>query len=396
MKKWIRDMIMHGFSYLLALLAWIIPKKKDLVLFGAFNGTYFGDNTGILFQFILKKHPELRVIWLTNSSTVIQEVKQLGGEAYKRRSLQGIFLSLICPVYLTSHSIKDVLMFVPIKKRPKHIYLHHGIPLRKGWLDLKNAPKSAIRSTYEKIRATNFMIAPSEFAAQQQNKLIPIGIDKFKITGLPRNDVFLDTSLDLDAVKKKLALDTFQKRILYAPTWRPWGATRFFPFPDTDLPMIHRFLEEQNMSIILRPHHIDLNKMENQAFWETIKGMAHFKLIDHNTFQDVNILCRISDALITDYSSLYYDYLLCDQPVIFLDYDFEQYNREIGFYCDYPEITIGYKPKNQKAFLEALFDIYEGKDPFQEKRDQFKHQFHQFTDVHSSERVTQLLKSLSA
>lgn len=385
---------MYSFSYVLATLALIIPKKKNLVLFGAFNGNFFGDNAAFLFRHMLKEHRDLHIVWLTNSPEVIQQVRKLGAEAYRRRSLRGIWLTLIAPIYLTTHSVKDVLMYIPFRKRPKHVYLHHGIPLIKGWLDRKEAPKKAVRSTYEKIRATNYMIAPSHFAATQQNHLIPIGLDHFKITGLPRNDTFFDPSFQPETQKEKFGLTGFQKIILYAPTWRPWGATQFFPFPDVDLPTIHRFLAERRLVMILRPHHVDLNSRENQSFWEQVKELPHFRIIDHRLCPDVNILCRLSDALITDYSSLYYDYLLCDRPVIFLDYDFERYNREIGFYCNYREIAIGAKPKTQEAFSQVLADVTEGIDPLRERRQAFKNQFYEIADGHSSERVVQLIRSL--
>ncbi len=394
MTFWIREFVMEVFSFFLKHLSLAIPKKQDLVLFGAFNGERFADNSAIIYKHVLANHPELRPVWLTNADAVIKEVNGLGGEAYKRRSAKGIMLSLVAPVYVASHSIKDVLMYVPAKKTPKLIYVHHGIPLRKGWLDVKNAPKKSVRSTFDKINSTNFMIAPSRFAAEQQNRLIPIGLDKFAITGLPRNDVFFDTSFNEGEFKKQFGLGHFDKIVLYAPTWRPWGATRFFPFADYDLVALTQFLEERNMCMVMRPHHVDLNSGENKAFWEAVKKSKPFKLLTHDVCPEVNLLCRVSDALITDYSSLYYDYLLVDRPVVFLHYDFERYNREIGFYTDLQAITHGHKPVDQKSLLSCLEEIADGKDAFGKKRNELKDTFYEHFDGNASERIVQLIKSL--
>ena len=394
MKYWIREVAMLSFSFLLKITSLVTPKRKNLVLFGAHNGNRFSDNSAILYSYILENCPDLIAVWLTNNDQVISEVKSIGGEAYKRRSIKGIYLSLTASAYFTSHSIKDVLMFVPINKRPKHIYLHHGIPLRKGWLNIDKAPKKSIRSTNAKIRATNYMIAPSKFAAEQQNKLLPIGLDKFAYTGLPRNDIFFDSSFDKISFKKKYDLDTFTKVILYAPTWRPWGATQFFPFSDYSLEQLSNFLQEKNICIVLRPHHVDLNGPSNANFWNSIKDHKNIKLITHETCANVNNLCMVSDALITDYSSIYYDYLIQDKPVVFLCYDFERYNAEIGFYSDFNDIAIGYKPNSQKLFLKALQDISMDMDLYNEGRNKLTDKFYLHLDGNSSKRVTDLVIDL--
>jgi len=394
MKTWLRDIFMNVFSFLLGTKALILPKQKGLILFGAHNGNRFSDNPAVLYQHVLKNNKELRPVWLTNNNDVIDQVKKLGGEAYKRRSLKGIWLSLITPIYITSHNVKDVLMYIPFKKTPKHIYLHHGIPLRKGWLDLKDAPKKSKKSSLDKIESSNYMIAPSKYAAEQQNKLLPIGINHFAITGLPRNDIFFDNSFDVEKFKRRFELNDFNKVVLYGPTWRPWGATQFFPFADYKIDELVAFLQKENICLVLRPHHVDLKSTDNKDFWESIRGINNIKLITHDLCPDVNEMCMISDALITDYSSMYYDYLIQDKPVVFLIYDYDRYNKEIGFYPDFQKITHGHKPDSQQSFIQALLEISEGKDTFAKERNDLKDRFYLNLDGNSSQRVTKLIIDL--
>ena len=391
----LRGFVMYTFAFVLKIIALLLPKVRNQVLFGSSNGKRFSDNSAVLFKYILDNHPDLKVIWLTNSEKVIEEVTKAGGVAFKRRSIMGVWKTLVSPIYITSHSIKDVTMFIPLLKRPKHIYLHHGIPMRRGWFDIKGASPKSMKSTKNKIRVSNHMIAPSIFAAKDQNKLIPIGIEKFEITGLPRTDVFFNKDFDQYKFKQKYALESFDKLILYAPTWRPWGTTQFFPFQDLDFEQLETFLNESNSCIILRPHHIDLERKENASFWKKIRSSSRMKIINHDICQDVNKLCIIADALITDYSSIYYDFLILDKPVVFIPYDYKRYNKEIGFYQEYEKITIGSKPESQLDFIKVLKDeIIDGNDTFGLERNRLKEKFYQHLDGQSSERVTQLIKNL--
>ncbi len=394
MNAWLRDLMMYSFSFVLSLIALVIPKSKRLILFGAFAGKRFADNSALVYEFIQRKHPELRPVWLTNSQEVFKKVRAEKGEVYYRRSLKGIWLSLRTPIYLTSHGVKDVLMFIPLLKRPKHIYLHHGIPLRRGWLDLKNAPRKSVLSSKQKITTSNCMIAPSKFAASQQNKLLPIGLDKFELTGLPRNDIFFDARFNADKFKDSLGLAKHKKLIVYCPTWRPWGATKFFPFEDVNLETLNTWLKQHKAIILLRPHHVDLKDKSNAKFWQEIKYMEGLKLMTHDICPNVNQLARISDALITDYSSMYYDYILLDKPVVFLPYDLERYEKEIGFYPNYAEITHGAKPTSQIQFLNVLEDLINNKDTYKEQRNELRDLFYDHQDGRSTERVVELIKSI--
>ncbi len=391
-KKLFRTFLMETLSITLALLAVIIPKKKGLILLGAFNGDHFGDNAAFVFS-KAQTQKNVQVIWLSNSKKVVKEIQQQGGKALLRRSLKGIWMSLRAPVIASSHSIKDVLMFIPFKGFPHFVYLHHGIPMRKGWLHLKNAPPKARQAILQKTRKAQAMIAPSRYAAEIQNKMYPAGLEKYKITGLPRNDVFFTKKAA--AVKKELHIDPNKKIILYAPTWRPWGATTFFPFPDFSARQLDAFLKENNLFLLLRPHHLDLNHEENKAFWQSAKKMDDARIITHAECADINILALISDVLITDYSSLYFDYLLLDRPTIFLDYDLKKYESEIGFYINYPEIAIGPHPKTWETFkTEILLQLK--KDPHQKKRQELLQKFHRYRDGNASERVLALLEKLSS
>jgi len=390
-KYYIRQIVMELFSSLLKILALIMPKKKNLILFGSFSAERFGDNSAALYEYIRKNHSELTSIWMTNNKSVIEEIQQLGGLVVKRRTLQGIWLSLRANVIVSSHGIKDAIMYEPFYNYPKLVYLGHGIPLKKGWVGVENIPVRYKKASVKKIKSSSFMISSSEFSAKLQNDFLPIGKDKIKITGLPRNDILF--KLDKKEIKKIYALNEYKHVIFYAPTFRNWELTRFFPFADYDIKQINKFCELNEACFILRPHHNDLKSM-NTDFWKEMKGSSNFKIITHEKCSNVNELLVASDCLITDYSSIFFDYLLLERPIIFLPYDLERYTKEHGFLVDYDSVTSGYKPKNQKELLRNMNQIILGNDKYKSIRNELKDRIHSYTDTNACFRVTKEIKDM--
>ncbi len=390
-KYYIRQIVMESFSLFLKIMALIIPKQKGLILFGSFSAERFGDNSAALFSYIHKNHPELIAIWMTNNNQVVKEIEQLGESVLKRRSFRGIWLSLRAEIVVSSHGVKDAIMFEPFSHRPKLIYLGHGIPLKKGWIGIEDIPIKFKKASLKKIKSSFFMISSSEFSAQLQNDFLPIGKNKIMITGLPRNDILF--KLDKYTIQKKYSLNKFKHVIFYAPTFRNWELTRFFPFEDYNIKQLNEFCELNETCFILRPHHNDLKHMHTD-FWKKIKESSNFKIITHEKCSNVNELLVASDCLITDYSSIFFDYLLLDRPIIFLPYDLERYTMEHGFLIDYDSITSGHQPKNQQELIIDLEQIIYGKDKYSGLRNELKNKIHKYHDASACFRVTKEIKGL--
>ena len=381
-------MIKKIINIVLQVFSLIIPKDDKLIIFGAFSGKRYGDNSAFLFEYIIKEHTDYKPFWVSHKKDVVDLILKKGLPAINRYSVKAFWYSVRAKYIIGSHNIKDASMHKVISSNQHFIYLHHGIPLRKGWFDVVNAPKKSLQSSKDKIKHSSFMIAPSEYAAQQQNKLLPIGLEKFRITGLPRNDVFFK---ELNNYEKELVNKHIPKskiKVLYAPTWREWEATKFFPFNDRDLLELNSKLVEIDTILILRPHHIDLEKKEFTLLKEEIKLFSNIKLITHNEIADINIICKFSDILITDYSSLIYDFLIINKPIIYLTYDFDKYMERVGFYPNMKEIVnSGYQPETQNDFIDSVIEIIEKKDRFEESRIYLSNKLHKFKDGNSCERV---------
>jgi len=369
-----------------------LPKDKDLVVFGAHSGEHYGDNSAALFEYMRDNNGEaLRLVWLTDNRDVICSVQADGGEAWLKRSMRGIWLSLIAGCIVTSHSFEDVLLFCPQHGYPHELYLHHGIPLRKGIFREPSSPweVSPVNSK-KRFEAIETMVSTSDWAAEQQLANIPIDSRRVVITGFPRNDSLFDQDKLVD-VKQRHHLEGFV--ILYAPTWRKWGKTDFFPFEDQDWEVLSAFLREHKMTIVLRPHHTDIRRGDCDGLVERIKPYQDvLRVLTAKEVSDASDLLAAADCLITDYSSILYDYLLLDRPVVFIPYDMKSYcERMGGFNCDYDKVTPGPRPKSLKEFLRVLERLAAGQDDFAEERGRLAALVHDFRDGWSCRRVTDLL-----
>jgi len=385
------------FSLVLRILSFFVLKNRKLILFGMRSDNHFDDNSGALYQYFTKYHKEeFRCVWLTNGIEALSYVENMGGEAYLRRSLIGIWLSLRAGLIVITHNIEDVLVYKPILKKTKVLYLHHGIPVRKGHLESKSSVTKGDLKFIGHRKYITYMVATSQWGSDRQRSIIPVMPSQVQVTGYPRNDVlFQPDSFMINSIRSKYNLGDYT--VLYASTWRKWDHVRYFPFKDLDMRDLCSFLKERKITIIIRPHPSDLKRQRDSSFWKNLNNLNKVvRIIAHNEPVDVQLLLSLSNCLITDYSSIYHDYLLLNKPIIFLPYDIDEYSQKTGgFNVDYNEFTPGPKPKTQKEFLGYLEMFYKKEDPYSERRFKIRNIVHKYKDGQSCRRVYELIKEMT-
>ena len=142
-------------------------------------------------------------------------------------------------------------------------------------------------------------------------------------------------------------LPAYTRTVLYAPTFRDYGQVELFPFKEFDLTQMEAFLEEKKMLLFIRTH------VAEQGSAAPYLG-KRIRFLGNQEAEDVTGILNIFDCLITDYSSIYIDYLLTDKPMIFLPYDRQKYLDGRGMNFDYDDVTPGPKPETFAQFLESL------------------------------------------
>jgi CDP-glycerol glycerophosphotransferase len=164
-------------------------------------------------------------------------------------------------------------------------------------------------------------------------------------TGQPRTDaLFRPSPVRLDGFDPPLPAHA--KRILYCPTWREGTPVELFPFPDRDLEAVQRFLEAHGAVLFVRTHPNDRGRLE--------KRDRRLVPLQGDVVPEITDALPLFDVLLTDYSSVYYDFLLLDRPTVFIPYDLEAYARSPGFYLPFERIAPEPWAATQAELLAAL------------------------------------------
>lgn len=382
-------------------LARFVKRDHRLVLCGAMNGYWYGDNSRYVYEWVLRNRPELKPIWLTNDQGVWNKLTQERKPVCKIASFAGMMHLLKGEIGIFTNSLYDLALHPFLT--PNHlklIALRHGRSVKRIRFARKGHQISSDEAI-ERHRESSLIvwaISTSEFISDLQEECLQIGRDKHVVTGYPRNDYLWESTIEAkhDWLSFNVA-SSGSKVILYAPSWRHGrGPTRFFPFDDFDAKSLIEYLEKRGVILILRPHANDLRIYpEQKAFLNSLaQESKNIRLATHEVFPDVNSILPFVDALITDYSALYHDYILLDRPILFIPYDYHDFTEKNGFLYDYMRFLPGPLVGNQKSLESEIDRVVYGDDRYIEKRNTLRLMLHKYIDNRSCERVVELIVKL--
>lgn len=284
------------------------------------------------------------------------------------------------------------------KKEQIYMQCWHGTPLKKLGYDLEktdNAMNSQdeIRDKYYRdAKRFKYLLSPCAFATEKFKtawNLKAMGKENAIIEiGYPRNDFLVNYSIDdVVRIKKKLNLDGIDKKIiLYAPTWRDnqhKSGIGYTYKTEIDFEYLREKLEADYI-ILFRAHYLVANSFDFRRY----KGFIY----DVSEIDDINELYVISDMLVTDYSSVFFDYAILEKPIIFFMYDLEEYRDEIrGFYLRLDELPgeiVTVESELQKIIRASNINNY--KSCTRRKYKEFNQKFNNLNDGRSSKKCIDL------
>jgi len=371
-----------------------IPKDRNLILFGAMGGKFYGDNSKYVFEWMLKEKKEYKCVWITNDKKTYSELDKKGYPVVISKSLKGIIFLARANVANFTNNLLDLTFFPPIvPKNIKLVSLRHGRSVKKVRFARERDKISLIEKLlrYQEKKLIKYVISTSKFISKIQEDCLRVGPDKHIITGYPRNDYLYNPP----QIYNKFT--GYNKIFLYAPTWRHGRyATDFFPFNDFDFNRLKIFLEDKNFLLLLRPHKNDLMKYSHlvNKIKDFTNKSENIILASHREFNDVNCLLSFVDVLITDYSALYHDFLLLNRPILFIPYDFDSFKKESGFLYDYFKYLPGEQIASFSSLLDSFEDIAKGQDKYAKKRKKLRDIIFEYQDNDSCERVSILIDGL--
>lgn len=194
-----------------------------------------------------------------------------------------------------------------------------------------------------------------------------MNIDNIKATGFPRTDMFFDEKYKNERkneLYKEYSFLKDKKVILFAPTYRGNSLKRsYYDYEKLNVEKIYNEFKDKGYIFIFKWHpglYYQMNKKEIKPY--ELEKYSNF-YYDLSEVRDINDLLLITDILITDYSSVIFDYVLLNKPVIYFVYDYEEYNKERGLYFDFKDYIYGEVAKNTDELIEAI-----KKDELNEKK----------------------------
>ncbi len=370
------------------------PLNENRIIFESEGD--FSDNAQALYQYMkdnnyLKKY---RAVWLADDSKTLQDREQViaVNKGYGQVSFKTSYYLATSKYYIYDHN--NLLEKLRKRNNQRIVYLSHGF----GFKSSKGYDKSKAVSIFDE------MIVTGEIPAVGNSRFWSVDIDKTRMLGYSRLDYFFT---DLKKVRKilnsKYALNRFDKIILWMPTFRQSvneSLSENYIVNETGLPLFNSenslydfndFLKVENVLFVLKIHHLQASLPVFRNSYSNIlilrdKELANLKV---QLYQFV----ALTDALITDYSSISVDYLLLDKPIVYTLDDYEQYNKSRGVW---PENAIdymaGYHVYNVEELGRAVAEICHGVDCYKKSRSNIIGNFHKYVDGNSSKRIIEYLE----
>jgi Putative glycosyl/glycerophosphate transferases involved in teichoic acid biosynthesis TagF/TagB/EpsJ/RodC len=378
-----------------------IAEKVDIdekmVLFETFMGRQYGDNPKAIYEYMISR-PEFddyRFVWVMNDAEKAAAIPQLKRAETVKLLSDAYYRACASAKYVITNSNLDY----GIIRKDGQVFLQtwHGTPLKRLRCDIE-AEKGNVLNSLREIRMKNdldvvrydYFISPSAFSTEKFTSafnLKALGKEDIIIeTGYPRNDfLFNYEEKDAEEIRTKLGVPASKKVMLYAPTFRDNQHDGSGYTYDTHLDF-DRLREEfgDEYVILFRAHYF----VANQFDFSRYEGFVY----DVSALDDITPLYLISDLLITDYSSVFFDYANLKRPVLFYMYDLEQYANDIrGFYFSLDELP-GPILKTEDELVDAIRRVEETEEEYRDKYRAFNEKFNYLDDGNAAGRVIDELK----
>ncbi|GGO52621.1 CDP-glycerol glycerophosphotransferase family protein [Streptomyces lasiicapitis] len=271
-----------------------------------------------------------------------------------------------------------------VVKRPDavHVQTHHGTPLKRMGLDQLDYPAAAKGLNFHDLLARvdrwDYSVSSNSHSTQMWQRAYQSRYVELDY-GYPRNDVYYSaTAADVRAVRERLGIAPGKRALLYAPTHRDYEATWT---PRLDLATLADRLGDDTV-LLVRGHYF---------YGGTVTPLAGLRragrVIDVSTYDPVEDLALAADALITDYSSIMFDYANLDRPIVIYADDWETYAKTRGVYFDLLAEPPGQVARTQEELTRILTSDAWRDETAAKARAGFRRRFCEFDDGRAAERV---------
>lgn len=347
-------------------------------------------NAGAFYQYLIDNNynKKYKIIWLVRNEKYLNEYNEKNVKIvqWKNRNKYSILeLYYLCTAKYLIWDNEHIKKNHPLQRS---IYLTHGSPIIKnvkGFIHLGDD--------------VDHVLVPSDKVIDMMSYQYSYNSEKAFVCGLPRNDYIFDNKKYL----RKLTNKEYNKIIIWLPTWRN---SSLYKRNDSNskykfgLPLIksidilnslNKFLNENNCLLIIKTHILqDFQKYNlistNNILFLTQNDIENKKINLYSLFNE-------TDALLTDYSSVNFDYLLLNKPIGYVIDDFENYKNRPGFAMKNPlDVMPGDKLYSVKDLYRFIETLLKGEDNYRESREKVNEWANKYHDNKNCERLLKIIK----
>lgn len=414
-KHRIMNVILKVSRFLFYWIFALIPKKKNLWVFSGFAKSSYMDNTQYFYEYIIKNHPEIKAVWLTKNNQVFTQLNKENKLCYKMNSFKGLWVMVRAKLAISDHfKMSDYTPRYGFNARTKFVNLWHGVgpkSMKPVGNKISNSSVPGTRLSEDIIINDNdkiltkvikpikyFFIAPFRELFEEYYGIVCPGQPFRDIVANPWK-VPLDAQLACGYPRNIITYENINKKperykILYAPTYRWEPMTELSMVKDfiKNIAKINEVLEKIDATFAFRLHP---HTWRNYAS-RINRAISAYPRFEVSSEKDIYASLHEYSQIITDYSSIGYDFLITQRPVIYFAFDMETYEKtDTEFSFPYKENCAGDITKTWEESIRSIEQNYYNPECHKELRKEILEKFFpsDYNDINNSKRLVEILKT---
>lgn len=379
------------FGNIVFLVACVVPKNRELWIFSAWNGRKYIDNPKYIYRFLNELEGDVRAVWVSKDKKLFKDMRQTGLPVVYAYSVRGIVCQLRAAIVVFTHSVAWDFVSFFVGYGVKRVQTWHGMPIKKiGYDDAKNNNFSTRLRTrillYENDRF-DLVIAGSESDKAKYCTAFHVPAKNVRITGYPRNDEIV-RSMACNVLPTEQDM-----KIIYMPTFRGAVGSEFKLLEETkfDFDVADRLFEEIDVEFYIKLHPVQIFSKRDR---DAIDRSSRIHAIEN--VEDIYEQIGTYDILITDFSGIYFDFMITGKPIIMAPLDLANYLRkDRELYYTYEDICPDKSCTSWNEVFVRLRELVRINYSSSETYRQLQDRFHRYRDANSSARVCAELRQLA-
>ena len=349
----------------------LLPRNKNLWIFCSWFGQRYSDNSRLLFEYVSQHCPAIRAVWLSKNRDVVVQVRGKGFRAYPVHSLRSLAFLLRAGKIFSTTGGEIPLFFC---RGTEYYALWHGMPLKRILEDDRHSGGSEAHGSFMKLYVRTarklfpwksltdqknlYTVTNSEFFVPFLRTAFGLPVGRILRTGSPRCDALFRPHTE-ELIERIHGQFPGDKIILYMPTFRTaeWTGEVFNPFDEKygfDMDEFLATLARHKSVLVYKPHFYDARFMQSVRQKDS-ETLSRFILVGDADYDELYNFVGQVDMLMTDYSSIYFDFIATGKPVVLLPFDYEDYlTYARAHYFDYWDNMEGEKARSWQEFYRIL------------------------------------------